>query len=231
MPKIVSGFTTCPHCIVTGTPQEPYMALPTDDGRVFCLACQNVTSEIGHQPTPRRVNFTGTLASAIQQLPPSIINVVLSLISMPSAEDVPTYAVTYAGPEAQPDHGPVGSESYSAHTAAACAQQQVQRMMEREDRVEICFTHGPYAFHTLKLSYDASDFAAAEGVEPGVIGEREQAFIDRLPVLEGRALRQLILNGFTPNLDAADVSSSMRHLRAVKGSGGKGIVAQFSWIV
>lgn len=220
MPKIVPGFTTCPLCTAKRIPQEPYMAVPTDDERVFCYACNHVTSELSY-----------SLVEALAKLPHGIVATVLSLISMPAEEDVPTYKLVSIGSKGLGFSEPM-TDADQLRASAAVAQGNADVLLSEAERVDIVFHHGPYAFHTLKLSYLPGDLKVAFAADcPEVIGDREQAFIDRLPQLEGRAVRQLILEGFTPNLDGADISSSLRRVHFVKGSGNRGVTAEISWTV
>jgi len=219
MPKILSGFTTCPYCTLTGLPQEPYMAVPTDDGRVFCYSCKRVTSDLSRTSADTVHTLRSQVALMVQ-------SAVIALMS--TDNDAQTYHLVTAGQKGLGFHQPP-TDHDSMRAAAAVAQGNAEVLLSEAERVEVLLAHGPYAFHTVRISYLPNELRFAHVEGNGVEGH--EAILARLQGPEKHAFESLGKLGFTPVLNGTDFDSALRRLPMVKGQGGKGIRAEIAWIV
>ncbi len=197
------------------------MALPTDDGRVLCLSCKHITTNISrHMLVP-------TLAA----MPQDVIALVLSLISTPAEGDVPpTYELVRIGQKGLGFHQPM-TDADHARVALAAMQENTDVLLTEAERVEIALRCGPHALHTLRISYLPKDHQVAQQVTQKGVEGQFSSILDRLGKPEAFAFNQLLKLGFQPQLAGVDLESAMRRVPMIKGNaGGQGIRAEISWV-
>jgi hypothetical protein len=223
------GFTTCPVCSITGTPQDPYMAVPTADDRVYCHACQNVCAPLTHFREKGIASTLRDLLPKIQELPAPVFEVVLALLTTKVGEDGSTPA-TYVVTSVERPHAfsdPMTEYDYR-RASAAVASDMVDTALELASRVSIGLTSGPYAFSSVRLNYEPKDLESL-GPQRTDCLDRAQPLLDRLTGPEGTAVAKLAALGF--ELGHVDIESSIRHVHMHRGPGAKGIAADLSWYV
>lgn len=214
--NIRSGFTTCPACLVDGTPQEERMALPGDDHRVSCLTCKRVVSEI-----PR------DLVEPLRNLPDSIKATVMDLIAWKHDSDEPAVGVyrLYYLSTGQPVFSPAYDENDAFRAAAAVAQGHADTLLAeagrvtiklslstvlRDDSVEI--TYLPDDLPGMQ-DFDASDADLASAIASGGVTPSR-----------AKALRELARHGF--RIRHIDVHSAIARIALMNG----GAVAEVKWL-
>src|SRR5262245_16206992 len=101
--KFKPGHSQCPACTLAQRELEPYTAVPTEDGRIYCYACHHVTTVLPHGASAK-----------IRELPDFLQGLVYSLVTfqtdpknlqflrgngeVPAANAVPpTYTLTRVG--------------------------------------------------------------------------------------------------------------------------------------
>lgn len=218
-----TGHTSCPACSLLGTPQEPYMAVPTVDDRVYCYACMKVTSGILEANRFR-------IFPTIQSLPKPVLDTVMALISVGVADDgsvASTYMIADAGAKGLGFSDPMtAGDMQRAAGAVACGNADV--LIDEAERITIKLSHGPYNFHTAAVSFKPSTLRVAD-LKEDESGVRDvYALLERLTGPESNAVRQLARLGY--RLGGCDVDSSMRFVRMSIGSAREGIAAEFHWI-
>jgi hypothetical protein len=220
--RFKSGHTSCPACSLLGNPQEPYMAVPTADDRVYCYACELVTSGI------RGVDRF-QLFPVVPSLPKPVLDVVMALISTKVGQCGavgPTYTLDSAGTKGLGFSDPMTeADMQRAAGAVACGNADV--LIDEADRVHIGLSHGLYNFHTVALSFKSSTLGAVQGVDCSA-DVRLHPILDRLSEPERTALLSLARLGFS--LQGFDVDSSMRFINMTCGSAREGITAGIHWI-
>ncbi len=220
--SIKPGFTTCPACSLLGVPQEPYMAVPTVDDRVYCYACEHVTSGI------RKADHY-KLFPVVQSLPKPVLDVVMALISTKVGlcnAVAPTYTLDSAGVKGLGFSEPM-TEADMRRAAGAVACGNADVLIDEADRFHIALSHGPYNFHTVSLSYKNNTVGAVHGGDCST-DVRLAPILDRLSEPESTALISLARLGFS--LQGFDVDSSMRFINMTRGSARGRITAGIHWI-
>ncbi len=113
--------------------------------------------------------------------------------------------------------------------AAACAQHAADYLIEEASRKQIALSYGPYAFHTLRLSYRSDKVGNLQDCgrvdlseDQGVVG-----ILARLTMPEKRAVLELSKLGF--RLNGSQLDELIRHVHMFRGSGEEGVHAEFTW--
>lgn len=221
---IEGGFTCCSSCLIAGRPQEERMALPTTDKRAMCLSCQRVSPEF-----PRRF----TLTSGLEKLPLQVREVLALLTSNPvtdKGEDTsPMFTPVYEIASISVKGLDLTGDDGAARAAAAVAQGNADVLIDEADRVEIVLTHGPYSFHTMRISYLPGELAAArlELIEDCVDVVLER--VNTLGDLEKKACLELAARGF--KVAAIDTSSALCRVLLYKGPSARtGLKIELTWV-
>lgn len=225
-----SGFTTCPVCMILGIGQEPYMACPTSDDRVYCHACNNVAHPVAHIAHKGEAATLWKAVESLRELPKPLFDLVVDLMVHKVGDDMmmlETYFLASIGSKGLGFSNPMTpNDMMRASVAVACGNADV--VIDEAKRVHIALANGKYAFSTLRLSYQPEDLEAALTVGNDCSDEVRD-LLERLPEAEATAVAKLAKRGFS--LGHVNIDESMKHVRMHKGSAGAGIAAEFSWIV
>lgn len=224
------GFTTCPACSIKGTPQEPYMAVPTGDDRVYCHACELVSSALEHFAEKGKSATLRKFIPDLQSLPAPLLDIVISLLTTKVGEDgstPPTYVVSAIGAKGLGFSEPM-TDYDMTRASGAVAQDAAAYLIEEARRFNIAFSSGPYGASSLTLSYQPEHLAGAlEATED--YSDLAAPLLDRLrgDGPEASAVSKLARVGFRPR--HCDLDSAIRNIAMYKGSAASGVAAKLSW--
>lgn len=225
-----SGFTTCPVCMILGIGQEPYMACPTTDDRVYCHACNHVAHPVAQIAHKGEAATLWKAVESLRELPKPLFDLVVDLMVHKVGDDMTTletYFLASVGAKGLGFSNPM-TEADTARASAAVACGNADVLISEANRVHIALANGKYAFSTLRLSYQPEDLDDALRADEDNTDE-VRALLDRLPEAQATAVAKLAKRGFS--LGHVNIDESIRHVHMHKGSAGKGIAAEFSWIV
>lgn len=225
-----SGFTTCPVCMILGIGQEPYMACPTTDDRVYCHACNHVAHPVAQIAHKGEAATLWKAVESLRELPKPLFDLVVDLMVHKVGDDMTTletYFLASVGSRGLGFSNPMSeSDMTRASVAVACGNADV--VIAEANRVHIALANGKYALSTLRLSYQPEDLETAL-VAGDDRSDEVRDLVGRLPEAQATAVAKLAKAGFS--LGHVNIDESIKHVRMHKGSGDAGIAAEFSWIV
>ncbi|MDZ4834079.1 MAG: hypothetical protein SGJ27_09910 [Candidatus Melainabacteria bacterium] len=198
------------------------MAVPTVDDRVFCYACNHVTSGILERNRFR-------IFSTIQSLPKPVLDLVMALTSVDVTNGgpvAPTYSIIDAVQKGLGFSDPM-TEGDLQRAAGAVACGNADHLIDEADRLTIKLAHGSHNFHTVDISFKTSTLAVAALSDVDDTA-RASALCDRLSGPEAKALLELARRGYAPG--SFDVDSSMRFVHLSNGTAREGITVDIRWI-